>query len=495
MTASDSLFSLIKSLAKSELRYFRLFCKDENNSIRLFDAMQKIKGSYDEDAFKEKYKNSEFIKNLPYNKHYLYNLILKSLINYDYEKTVKLKIFSLLQKSELLLKKKLPKESLKMIITAKKLTINYDLYSMLMFILDQEKVIYSLWTLSDDTAENFAMINKEKKMYLKIISNLEEYKELNESVYKFLMTSHLLPKNKLDKTLAVFVNNALLKNHDKAISFRAKITLYDTLILLHSVKSDFENSYIYQKKFLELLETRKFETEAGLLNYLRGYNNFMYLCLQTNRDEEFMATHGKTEKLFRDNYNQSKNNKTLGYTYLQNCNLNLLYYIKTKNFESGEKYISSIKSFLDTEARAVSEDIYINVLVNAVGILFSIFEYTRALHWVNKLLLDKSIHLRNDFLLSVSIMNFIIHFEMEDYELLPALHKNLSKKMAELNTEDKLYTEILSLLKNISTLPGKSEVKIITNDLKRFLNMKTNAEYKSRFERELYFLSTWMEGK
>lgn len=493
MSPSDSLFSLIKSLTKSELRYFRLFASGEkNNSIQLFDAMQKIKGIYDENIFKEKYKSSGFVKNLAYSKYYLYNLILKSLINFDYEKTVKLKIFSLLQKSEILIRKKLPHDSLKIVLAAKKLAVNYDLYSLMVLILEREKQIYTLWTLSDNTHKKFEEINKEKNMYLKMILNLEEYVSLNESVYIFLQKSHHLPKAELKKKISNFVKHPLLINYDKAISYKAKITLYDTLILLYSVESDFENSYMYQKKFLELMETKKFETKNSLLNYLRGYNNFMYLCLVTERNSEFLEAHKKTGKIFAENYSPEKEDKKLGYTYLQNCNLNLLYYIHMQDFEEGLKYISGIEKFLETEARRVNEDIYVNVLVNASGILFSCFEYEKSLEWINKLLLDKSIPLRNDLYLSANFMNFIIHYEMQDYELLPVLYKNLSKKMSEIKIGDKLELEILAFLKNLSNLPAKIGLKNLVKDFYSFLNFKKNHDAKFKFEKDYYFLDVWM---
>src|SRR5947199_117055 len=87
MKASDQLFLLIKSMNKSEKGYFKKFSSKhiiggQNNYIRLFDAIDSQK-EYDEAAIKKKFEGKTFIKYLPSEKNYLYNLILDMLHVYD----------------------------------------------------------------------------------------------------------------------------------------------------------------------------------------------------------------------------------------------------------------------------------------------------------------------------------------------------------------------------------------------------------------------------
>ena len=89
MKLSDDLFELIKSLTKSEKRYFKIVTnkKDnespKNNYLRLFDEIEKQK-VYDEKKIIEKFAGSSFVKHLPSEKNYLYTCFLKSLNLYHF---------------------------------------------------------------------------------------------------------------------------------------------------------------------------------------------------------------------------------------------------------------------------------------------------------------------------------------------------------------------------------------------------------------------------
>lgn len=82
----NTLFKLIKTLQKSEKRFFRLYAgrhvKGSNHSILLFDAIEKQK-EYDEKALKKKFQGTTLSKHFAFNKQYLYKLVLKALHQYS----------------------------------------------------------------------------------------------------------------------------------------------------------------------------------------------------------------------------------------------------------------------------------------------------------------------------------------------------------------------------------------------------------------------------
>ena len=81
MKPSNELFELIKSLTKSEKRFFKLqssLQSGDKNYIRLFDTIDKM-SEYDEEEVKSAFKGEKFIKHLPSEKNHLYKVILKAL--------------------------------------------------------------------------------------------------------------------------------------------------------------------------------------------------------------------------------------------------------------------------------------------------------------------------------------------------------------------------------------------------------------------------------
>lgn len=71
MKPSTELFDLIKSLTKSEKRFFKLHSalqSSDKNYLRIFDAIDKQK-AYDEEGLKKLFAKEQFIKHFPSEKN------------------------------------------------------------------------------------------------------------------------------------------------------------------------------------------------------------------------------------------------------------------------------------------------------------------------------------------------------------------------------------------------------------------------------------------
>src|SRR6187402_1741343 len=108
MKITDSLFTLIKSLNKTEKGYlkknssFHIINKERNNYIKIFDAID-AQDVYDESKLLKKFKNERFINQIAVAKNYLYDIILESLESYH--KTFTSELISSLNRSEILVGK------------------------------------------------------------------------------------------------------------------------------------------------------------------------------------------------------------------------------------------------------------------------------------------------------------------------------------------------------------------------------------------------------
>src|SRR5215207_9441723 len=103
MAKKGNLFLLIKSLSKSEKRYFKLFVangKSDANYLQLFEAMDRQE-QFDEEAIRKKFKGKAFASQLHVAKIYLSELILKSLRNYHANDSVNGQILDLIRDTEI----------------------------------------------------------------------------------------------------------------------------------------------------------------------------------------------------------------------------------------------------------------------------------------------------------------------------------------------------------------------------------------------------------
>ncbi|MFM7726445.1 MAG: hypothetical protein ACKO7B_07070, partial [Flavobacteriales bacterium] len=128
MKPSSELFELIKTLTKSEKRFFKLqssLQSGDKNYVRLFDVIDGM-DAYDEDVVKKTFKGEKFINHLPSEKNHLYKLILKSLRGYYSETSVASGLKQDIKNIEILYNKGLFGECIKFIERAKKIATRYE---------------------------------------------------------------------------------------------------------------------------------------------------------------------------------------------------------------------------------------------------------------------------------------------------------------------------------------------------------------------------------
>ena len=123
MKPSTELHDLIKSLTKSEKRFFKLHSSlqaGDKNYLRIFDSIDKQK-VYDEEAIKKQFANERFIKHLPSEKNHLYKLILKALRSYHAESSISGTLKQEIKNIEILYQKALYVECNKLLHRAKRI--------------------------------------------------------------------------------------------------------------------------------------------------------------------------------------------------------------------------------------------------------------------------------------------------------------------------------------------------------------------------------------
>ena len=163
---SNELFDLIKSMSKSEKRYFKVFGSrhitgEENKHMKLFDIIDR-QSYYDEE---KNLKNLSITKpQLKDWKNYLCKLILKSEENFYIENTAGNKIKHLIIHAEILFNKGLYDHCLKLLEKAKQLATQYEKHLLLIDILTWEETtfrrIYDIKELEKHIDNNFKKMEK-----------------------------------------------------------------------------------------------------------------------------------------------------------------------------------------------------------------------------------------------------------------------------------------------------------------------------------------------
>jgi len=187
MKNPSDLFQLIKSLSKSEKRYFKIYASrhvigEQNNYIKLFDAIDRQK-EYDEDAIRKEFASEVFIKQLSVTKNYLYRLILESMRAYHAERTPRAQVRGLLNDADFLIGRRLFEQADKIIDKARKTAQANEEYILLLETMTLERTVMREIRYEDQSQEDIDRFYSSFLDTLSIVDNVARYWQLSAVMY------------------------------------------------------------------------------------------------------------------------------------------------------------------------------------------------------------------------------------------------------------------------------------------------------------------------
>ena len=285
MKYSDKTIKLIQSLTSSEKRYFILSVKKDEKKqyIKLYKVIEKkIKRT----NFEIKPKDLKEIKNISFNKKYLYNTILKNLRNYKANSSVKLNLLNVLLDIKFLKTKGLTNEVILLINRGKKIARKHELHLLLLQLLNEERelVLRMEKTLAEKIKilkTNTAQTQKITQSFLRgnHIGNLYSRTVLaNNFVYNRPEAKRELTSIIQDKEL--YVNNSEL-NTLSNIQTGEILSIYN-----FKVREDYARASLIYGESLTLQIKNIHLLLNNFLGIYPGIYNYCLLCIKAKKYDE-----------------------------------------------------------------------------------------------------------------------------------------------------------------------------------------------------------------
>ena len=500
MKSSDELFQLIKSLNKHEKRYFILYAsrnilKGSNNYIKLFTALNNQK-EYNEEAIRKSFSKERFIKNLAVTKHYLYNLILKSLHIYHANISEDSVIKEQLHYAEILHRKKLFSQCGKVLSKARNLAIKSENYLRLIEIHEFEGVQMKATSYFGKTQEDLdVLFNEENKIFEKY-KNIRSYQNLFSKFNLQTFSLGIIRGSKELKKLNTIINNPLLKSDDKAISNRAKSLFYNIHFIYSNIKGDLNRSYDSTLDLLFLFESNPEYLRENFSNYLASLYNHLLACLETKKYDE---VHHHLEKLKSLPQNPTFKKKSYDpnirvYSHL----VELTLYVSTGQFQKGISLINPIEKIIRESKGKLRQGFVLTFYFQITNIYIGLGEYRKALTTINKIInnKDNETNDREDILSFAWILNLVIHFELENENLLEYIIKSTYRFLYKRKRLYQFETLILNFLKkNTTKFNSHKELIKVFGDFKLQLQKLSGDPFEKRAVEYYFDFISWLESK
>ena len=494
MKPSTELFNLIKSLSKSEKRFFKLSSSlqsGEKNYLKIFDAIER-QPQYDEEAIKAMFDGEVFIKHFPSEKNHLYKLILKSLRNYHSDNSVSSILRQEIKNIEILYKKALYKECNKFVNRAKKMARSHEKFYYWFELINWEKTLLEEAYESGQFDRNLDELIREETEVIEKLRNLAEYHILYSRINYVFRSGGFARNAKEKEIVAEIANNHLIKGKNTALSTRAATICYYIKGLCASTNREYKESFQYFLRVKEIMDNNPIIRADLAKRYVRTMSHLLYCYIDDGDFEEARDLVTKMRGLVKE---KGFNTVDIGVKVFTSSYIGeTMLYDKMGHYEESLPVIDQIIDGMENYGDKINKEQEIVFAYNIAYLYFGAGKFNKALFWINKVLNDNEQTLRQDIYSFSRLFNLIIHYELGNLDLLEYIIKSTFRY---LNKGEKDYTVETLILKHIRKLAR------ITNDADRvdqFELMRADLQeaFKTPNERVVldYFdFNAWVESK
>ncbi|NCO62556.1 MAG: hypothetical protein GW839_03710 [Flavobacteriales bacterium] len=489
----DNLFVLIKSLSKSEKRQFKLYVgrlgvNEDSKFLTLFNILEKLP-YYDEAIILKKgIVKKQQLSNL---KAHLYKQILISLRLNPSHQNIRIQIREQLDFATILYHKGLYKQSLKILDKAKSLAISNEEKNIAYEIVELEKVIESQYITRSisNRADELTIQAKELSQQNVLASKLSN---LSLQLYGLFLKTGYVKNDKENKRITKYFNDRLPKYNISTLGFREKLWLYKAHLWYSFLTQDFLSCYKYSSKWVTLFYDNKDQIVLNPVFFLKGNHYLLESLFYLRHYEKFKKTLEALENITKQPWFPMDDNvEGLTFLYVYNNKFNL-HFIEG-SFQEGLPMVNQVLDTLKKYQDRIDEHHIMVFYYKIASLYFGAGEHKKSIFYLEKIINNKSLEMREDLLCFARILNLVAHYEAGlDYNL-ETLIKSTFKfliKMEDLYEVQKEFIKFLRGLGDIYPHEVKGEFIKLHQKLKQF----ENDPYQSRAFLYLDIIS-WLESK
>ncbi len=490
---SDQLFQLIKSLRKSEKRYFKTQYQQTGRSdlkyVKLFDALDGLEKFEDEtQLLNEPWVNPSQFSNL---KAHLYRKILQSLKDYSGASNTELAIREQIDHVQILFDRSLYSQSIQLLEKVKKSIRDTENLELRLEVLKWEKNLLP-FTISKNNRERVQEIIRESNdvndriSRTNLLTNL--LVELN-AIY--LQIGYIRNKEDYDHINDIF-NNRLPTWDETDLSLREKLLWYEIYHGYYSFIQDLDNTYLYAKNWVGLFPTVP-HSAFMMEKYLKGLNHLLNAQSRLRMERDFLQTHKQLRSLAGHPLlavNENLRIRIFKYSYAHQFNK----YFMMGDFAMGGLLLSRIESRLEQFIGMIDKHSELILFYKIACLHFGNQDYRGALKWLNRIINSTDLDIREDVHSFARIINLITHYELGNRDVLEYAVRSTYRFLLKKDDLHHFQQCILDFIKNLSWSMTDMELMDGFRELRNKLLPIATSQYDRRAF--VYFdIISWLESK
>jgi hypothetical protein len=444
MAKNSQLFELVKSLSKSEKRYFKLFCRQYNsgsNYLKLFEAID-AQNEYDETTIKKKFRKETFCKQLHVTKNYLHHFILKSLRNFHSELSKDSELKDTLRNVEILYHKELYDHCTLELKKAETIARHYEINSGLAEVIG--------WKRKMAQAKHSQQFN----LFIELLTE-------QEKAIAAMSNTNLHWQNAVQTSYTVMSNVAaskkIIPRHKKATlenaeTLEAKVLYFNTNYLTAIRNGLHDKAAKSLSDLLDLIEKYPHRIKEDPALYISSANNLVSFYVFSKQYEKAVALISRSRSLHEEAIQQHQK-KSLLKQLLRTYNIELEIYRDTRSFDKNLSFIEHIEDFITRHLAKIPSDYLLSFWFQLANIHFMRKDFDRSLKWVNHILNRRFPQAQAELQVQARMLNLVIHLEQDNLFVLRYFTDNTRRFLKKLKQVQPFEQILLSFFSKIGQVP------------------------------------------
>ncbi|MGB2152804.1 MAG: hypothetical protein ACPHVX_02435, partial [Flavobacteriaceae bacterium] len=407
----ENLFVLIKSLSKSEKRQFKLYAGRmgsnlDSKFLSLFSLLDKM-DVYDEKIIlKKDFVTKQQLSNL---KAHLYRQILISLRLNPSQQNKRMQIREQLDFATVLYQKGLYNQSLKVLDRAKTIAVKFEEKYAAFEIVELEKVIESQYitrSMSNRTEE----LVQDATYFSNQNHISSQLSNLSLELYERLIKTGYAKSDDEFRSVTKFFLERLPKFSFDDLGFREKLWFFKAHVWYSLLTQDFLSSYRYSTKWVGLFAEQPDMISSHPVFYLQGNNYLLESISLLKYPVKFREVLKKMlQTVNAEDFPENDNLSALVFLYEYNNRFNL--YFLEGNFKEGQEIIEPLLIKIEEYKGQIDEHHVMMFYYKIACLYFGSNDFEKAIVYLNRIVNNKKLKMREDLLCFTRLLNLIAHYE------------------------------------------------------------------------------------
>lgn len=449
-------------MSRAEKRYFTLDAqKSGRKDSKYFELFQLINAmeEYNEAKLKKR-----FPKNLPYDKAYLYEAILRSMRDYRNSKSKSAKIKELILDSKYLYERGLYSQTEVRLKEAKELAHDLDDQLALLEINKEERRL-TIQPRKKNYETILKQLEKQASQYLESLAEEFEF----EDIYFELLTQVIQTPNLKDEKLRLSIKEnsdyQSLTEEDKAPNNNHALRRYfQSAANYYRLLDNLDQADYFYSKVVEWWEERPKYKEEEFFRYIVDVSNLLQSWAHKGKYDLFLDLLSKLENENPPHYHEKRGLFRVVSSY------KLIYFLNTGNLEGADELVEAIDDGLRKFKFSMNPSSRLILIFNVSVLLFILERFERSVKWNEKVIKEEKFSIRQDIQNGVHLLNLIATYELDDIDEIENTIRSTNRffTVTQGMTRDDFELKVLDYIKKLFSAP-LDEVSTIYQDFKTYL--------------------------